>query len=106
MTALFAYVTARDRDEALRIGKSLVEERLAACVNVLDGMRSIFRWEGRVEEASEAVLLVKTSADRSQAVLDRVKELHSYDCPCVVFWPLSGGNPDYLDWIRRESSDA
>jgi periplasmic divalent cation tolerance protein len=69
-------------------------------------MRSIFRWEGRVEEASEAVLLVKTSADRSQAVLDRVKELHSYDCPCVVFWPLSGGNPDYLDWIRRESSDA
>jgi periplasmic divalent cation tolerance protein len=106
MSALFAYVTAKDRDEALRIGKALVEERLAACVNVLDGMRSIYRWEGRVEEASEAVLIVKTASDRAQAVIDRVKELHSYDCPCVVFWPLSGGNPEYLDWIRKESSDA
>ena len=106
MSALFAYVTARDREEALRIGRALVEERLAACVNVLDGMQSIYRWEGRVEEASEAVLIVKTDSGRTRAVIDRVKELHSYDCPCVVFWPLAGGNPEYLEWIRRESADA
>jgi periplasmic divalent cation tolerance protein len=106
MAAVLAYVTAPDREEALRIGRALVEERLAACINVLDGMRSIYRWEGRIEEAQEAVLLIKTEESRTQAVIAKVKELHGYDCPCVVFWPLSGGNPDYLGWIARESADA
>lgn len=106
MPAVFAYVTTRDREEALRIGRALVEARLAACVNILDGMRSVYRWEGRIEEASETVLLVKTEASRTGEVVAKVKELHSYACPCVVFWPLSGGNPEYLDWIRRESGDA
>ena len=106
MAAVFAYVTAKDREEAERIGRALVEGRLAACVNILDGMRSIYRWEGQVQEASEAVLLVKTDDARSQAVVRKVKELHSYSCPCVAIWPLTDGNPDYLDWIRRESRDA
>lgn len=106
MAAVFAYVTAKDRDEALRIGRALVDSRLAACVNVLDGMRSVYRWEGRVEEASEAVLLVKTDAARTEAVVAAIKSLHSYACPCVAVWPLTGGNPEYLDWIRRESADA
>lgn len=106
MAAVFAYVTTKDREEAERIGRALVEGRLAACVNILDGMRSIYRWEGRLEEASEAVLLIKTDADRSQAVVERVKELHSYSCPCVAIWPLTGGNPEYLAWILRESRDA
>lgn len=106
MSAIFAYVTTRDKDEALRIGKALVEARLAACVNVLDGMQSVYRWEGKVEEASETVLLIKTEASRGEAVIAKVKEMHSYACPCVALWPLSGGNPDYLDWIRRESSDV
>ena len=106
MSAVFAYVTTKDREEAERIGRALVEDRLAACVNILDGMRSIYRWQGKVEAATEAVLLVKTDASRSQAVIERVKELHSYSCPCVAVWPLSGGNPEYLDWIGRESRDA
>lgn len=106
VSAVFAYVTTKDREEARRIGRILVESRLAACVNVLDGMESIYRWEGKVEEAREAVLLVKTDSDRTQAVVDKVKELHSYSCPCVAVWPLTGGNPDYLDWITRESADA
>lgn len=106
MSAVFAYVTTKDREEALRIGKALVESRLAACANILDGMRSVYRWEGKVEEASETVLLVKTDGSRTQAVIDKVKEMHSYDCPCVAVWPLTGGNPDYLDWIRKESRDA
>lgn len=106
MSVVFAYVTTRDQEEALRIGRALVECRLAACVNILDGMRSIYRWEGRVEEASETVLLVKTDAARTQAVIDKVKAMHSYACPCVAVWPLSGGNPDYLEWISKESRDA
>lgn len=106
MAAVFAYVTAKDRAEAERIGRALVEGRLAACANILDGMRSIYRWEGRVEETSEAVLLVKTDAARSQEVVAKVKELHSYSCPCVAILPLTGGNAEYLDWINRESRDA
>jgi periplasmic divalent cation tolerance protein len=106
MAAVFAYVTAKDREEAERIGRALVEERLAACVNILDGMRSIYRWQEKVEDAAETVLLVKTDASRTQAVIDKVKQLHSYSCPCVVVWPLTGGNPEYLDWISRESRDA
>lgn len=106
MTAVFAYVTTKDREEALRIGKALVDARMAACANILDGMQSIYMWEGKVEEAKETVLLIKTDASRSQDIIDKVKEMHSYACPCVAIWPLTGGNPDYLEWIRRESTDA
>jgi periplasmic divalent cation tolerance protein len=102
MSAVFAYVTARDREEALRIGRALVEGRVAACVNVLDGMTSVYRWEGRLEEATEAVLLVKTEEDRVPDLISKVKELHSYSVPCVVVWPIKDGNPDYLSWIREE----
>ena len=106
MSAVFAYVTTRDRDEAQRIGRAQVESRLAACVNILDGMQSIYRWEGKLEEAAESVLLVKTDASRTQAVVETIKAMHSYACPCVAVWPLTGGNPEYLEWIRKESSDA
>jgi periplasmic divalent cation tolerance protein len=106
MPAIFAYVTARDREEALRIGRALVEERLAACANVLDGMTSVYRWEGRMEESAEAVLLVKSEAERAQAIVARVRELHSYSVPCVAIWPVPEGNPPYLDWIRKESGHA
>lgn len=103
MTAIIAYVTTKDREEALRIGKSLVDDRLAACVNVMDGMQSVFRWQGRVEESSETVLIVKSVESRAQAIIDRVKSMHSYECPCVAIWPLTSGNPEYLEWIRKES---
>ena len=106
MTAIFAYITTPNREEALRIGRALVEGRLAACINVLDGMQSIYRWEGRVEETHECVLLVKTRKEQSDQVIRKVKEMHSYSCPCVVFWPLTGGNPDYLSWIEKESEPA
>lgn len=103
MSAIFAYVTTRDREEALRIGRALVEGHVAACVNVLNGMTSVYRWEGRLEEATEAVLLVKTEEDRIPDLISRVKELHSYSIPCVAVWPITDGNPDYLSWIHEES---
>ena len=106
MSAIIAYITAKDRDEALRIGKGLLESRLAACINILEGMQSVYWWEGKLEEARECVLIAKADASRQEEIVALVKELHSYSVPCVVFWPLTGGNPAYLDWIGKESGHA
>ena len=103
MNAFLVYVTAADPDEAARIGERLVAERLAACANILPGMRSIYRWKGAVERANEAVLILKTTGDRLPSLTERVKALHSYECPCVVALPIAAGNPDYLAWIAGET---
>lgn len=103
MTAAIVYITTADKIEALQIGRTLVEERLAACANVFDGMTSVYHWEGNIEESGEAVLIAKTRADLVDAVIERVKTLHSYTCPCVVGWPIERGNADYLDWIAGET---
>jgi periplasmic divalent cation tolerance protein len=97
---LWAYVTAADADEARRIGRALVEEDLAACVNVLPGHTAIYRWEGKVEEAAEAAFLAKTTAARFDALRARIRELHSYTLPCVIALPVETGDPEFLDWVR------
>lgn len=101
---VFAYITAGSRDEALRIGRILVEERLAACANVLDGMTSVYRWNGALEQAEEAVLIAKTRAVLFDRLAGRVRDLHSYDTPCVVELAVGRGNPAYLDWLRAETA--
>jgi periplasmic divalent cation tolerance protein len=103
MAIWFVYITAKDKTEALAIGRALVEERLAACVNVWDGMTSIYRWEGALEQGSEAVLVAKTQQPLVSALVERVKGLHSYACPCVVAWPIGMGSTPYLDWIEKET---
>ncbi len=103
MAAVLVYMTAGDRAEAVRIGRVLVEERLAACANVLDGMTSIYRWQGEVCEDGEAVLIAKTTEAQADALTERVKALHSYDCPCVVTLPVAGGNPAFLEWIAEQT---
>jgi periplasmic divalent cation tolerance protein len=100
---IFAYVTCKDAGDARRIGKILVAERLAACVNILSGMESHYWWNGKVESSREAVLILKTRGAAREAVLERVLDLHPYEIPCVAFLPVTGGNPEYLDWIARES---
>ena len=97
------YVTASSTDEAARIGRTVVEERLAACGNVLPGMRSIYWWEGQVQEEPEAVLILKTRADLVDALTARVRALHGYSVPCVVALPILAGNPDYLAWLAKET---
>jgi periplasmic divalent cation tolerance protein len=106
MAVSFCYVTAGSREEALAIGRTVVEERLAACANVLDDMSSIYWWQGTLEQASEAVLILKTRAELVERLTARVRELHSYECPCVVALPIEAGNPAYLDWIAREAVPA
>ena len=103
MPVMFVYVTAGDAAEALRIGRAVVEERLAACANVLAGMRSVYWWQGAVEEAGEAVLILKTTDDRLGALIDRVRDLHSYDCPCIEALPVIAGNQGFLDWVASET---
>lgn len=103
MAAVVAYITVESREEAAAIARTLVEERLAAGANVFAGARSVYRWQGRIEEAEEIVVIAKTRDDLLQSLTDRVRALHSYECPCVVGLPVTGGNPDYLDWIASET---
>lgn len=95
------YVTTKDRDEALTIGTAMVQEKLAACANILDGMESIYRWEEKVETGQEAVLILKTTYNNITKLTRRIKELHSYDVPTIVSINLAEqeGNAEYLNWV-------
>jgi len=106
MTPLFVYITCASLDEAKTIGRALVEARLAACVNILPGMTSLYWWQGRIEEGQETVLIAKTRDTLLEALTAKVKALHSYTCPCVVAFPVHAGNADYVNWIEAETEDA
>lgn len=103
MAQRLIYITAASADEARAIGRALVEERLAACANVLGPITSFYWWDGAVQEDGETALVAKTREDLVEALVERVKELHSYDCPCIVALPIEGGNPAFLDWIEAET---
>ena len=103
--ARLVYITTDGVEKAQAIGASLIQARLAACVNIIDGMRSMYRWQGEVAEAQETVLIAKTREALVAPLTDLVRELHSYDCPCVVALPVTGGNPEFLDWIAAETAD-
>jgi periplasmic divalent cation tolerance protein len=93
-----------DRDHADAIARALVDERLAACVNILAPATSVYRWQGAVETADELPLLIKTVRPRLAALTERLRALHPYDVPEVVALPLAGGLPAYLQWVRDEAS--
>ena len=94
-------VTAPDEAVAAEIARALVEERLAACVNILSGMRSIYRWQGNVEDEREALMLIKTHRERFAELQSRVKALHPYSVPEVIALPIVAGSPDYLAWLAE-----
>lgn len=104
MSQALIYVTAATRDEALGLARALLEARLVACANVLDGATSLYWWEGRIAEEREAVMICKTRSELVEAVIARVKALHSYSCPCVVAVPIAAGNPEFLAWIDGETT--
>jgi periplasmic divalent cation tolerance protein len=103
MAVMFVYATAADAAEAERIGRVVVSERLAACANILPGMRSIYWWQGKMEESTEAVLILKTTRERVAALVARVRALHSYDCPCIEALEVADGNPEFLAWVEQET---
>ena len=106
MPESFVYITCASMAEAEDIGSVLVERRLAACANILPGMRSLYWWQGKVERGEETVLIVKTRSELVKELTEAVKAVHSYDVPCVVALPVTGGNPDFLKWIGDETGGA
>lgn len=98
---LVVLVTVPSADQGAAMARTLVDERLAACVNVIPGLRSIFFWEGRLQEEGEALLVVKTGRDRYGALQRRILDLHPYSVPEVLALPVETGAPDYLAWVRE-----
>jgi periplasmic divalent cation tolerance protein len=96
---IIVYLTFPHMAEAERVAQALVAEELAACVNLLPKMKSVYRWQGAIETAEEVVGLAKTSALRFAALSARVKALHSYETPCIIAWPICQGEASYLAWI-------
>ena len=100
------YATFSDAEEAARIGRTLVEERLAACANILGRIRSIYRWQGQIEDGEEVAALFKTRNDRAPALIARLSELHSYEVPAAIVWPITEALAEYAAWVAAETSDT
>jgi periplasmic divalent cation tolerance protein len=98
----FIYMTVGSKEEARKIGRELVTARLAACVNILDNMNSFYRWEGKIQDDTEVVMIAKTTEDKVPELIKKVKSLHSYDCPCIVSLPVIGGHQPFLEWVASE----
>jgi len=100
------YVTAGSEEEALKIGRTLVAERLVACANVIPRIRSIYRWKGEICEEEEVLLVMKTRSFLFPSLMQRVLELHSYEVPEIVAFPIAQGLPGYLDWVLENTLEA
>lgn len=99
------YAVFADAGEAERIGRGMIERRLAACVNILGPCRSIYRWQGKVEEADEVAAIFKTALDRVGPLIAAIGELHSYEVPAIATLPIAGSYADYLGWVLAETRD-
>lgn len=105
MSAIVCFCACPERETAERIASALVGERLAACVNVLPGVSSLYRWQGKVERAEETMLMIKTVSGRLDALSARVAQLHPYELPEVIAVEAAGGLPAYLDWVAAQTRE-
>ena len=106
VSALVVLSTFPDADTAARIGRVLVDERLAACVNLVAAVRSIYRWQGAIQDEAESLAIIKTTADRYAALAARIAELHPYEVPEIIAVPLAGGHAPYLAWLTGQVTGA
>lgn len=106
MPVVLVQVNTADSAEATRIGRAMVEAGLAAAANVIPEISSIYRWQDEIKESAEAMLVLKVSAQRTTEAIEKIRALHSYECPAILAIPVAAGNPDYLDWVARESGGA
>mgnify|MGYP001155995830 CR=1 FL=1 len=97
------YITAPNSQEAIRIGEVLVSKRLAACVNIYPEVRSIYWWQGKMEKENESVLIAKTKAQLVERLIEEVKSIHPYECPCIITFEVKEGFKPFLDWIDQET---
>ena len=100
MTIVSVYAIFANGEEAERIGRKVVEERLAACINILGECRSIYRWQGEVESATEVAAILKTTSGQADALITRIAGLHSYDVPCATVWPVDKLLASYAEWVE------
>jgi periplasmic divalent cation tolerance protein len=100
-TARIVLTTATDPEEAVRLGRTLVEEHLAACATVFPAVHSIYRWQGEIESSTESMLLLKTGQDKLAALEQRLHELHNYKTPEFLVVPIEAGSQDYLEWLQN-----
>src|SRR5947207_14851113 len=100
MSVISVYAVFAGADEAERIGRMVVEERLSACVNIVGSIRSIYRWNGNIESANEVAAIFKTTEAQADALISRIAGLHSYEVPCVVTWPIENILGPYADWVE------
>jgi periplasmic divalent cation tolerance protein len=101
MDEIVAFITASNEDEAAKISRALVESRLAGCVNIIRNIRSIYSWQGKIEDEPEVLMIAKTRKPLLDALMKRVKELHSYTVPEIIALPIVEGSEDYLKWLRE-----
>ena len=102
MKPVLVYMTTKDKAEARDIGRYLVQNNLAACVNILDHMNSMYVWKGEFQDDQETVVFAKTTQERVAELIEAVKARHSYECPCIVTMPLMDGNPEFIQWISDQ----
>ena len=102
MTVVTVYAVFANPDEAQRIGRTIVEEKLAACVNILAPCHSIYRWQDKIEEATEVPALFKTTIERADTLIARVTDLHSYEIPAIAVWPIERLPAAYGNWVESE----
>ncbi len=102
MEPVLLYITAPNREEAISLSHMLVSERLVACASVVDHATSLYWWQGALEQTPESIIIAKSVMPLLERITARVKELHSYQCPCVTAIPIVGGSPEYLEWLAKE----
>jgi periplasmic divalent cation tolerance protein len=105
MAVVSVYAIFASAEEADHIGRTVIEERLAACINILAPCRSIYRWQGKVEEADEVPAILKTADGRADALITRIAELHSYAAPCITVCPVTRLFASYADWVEESSPE-
>lgn len=99
------YIVTKDLEEARVIGKLLLQARLAACINILDNVSSMYWWQGKINEDKETILIAKTRTSLVNEIIEKVKSVHSYECPCIIAQPFLTGFQGYLDWIKKETQN-
>ena len=104
MSVVTIYVTAGSLDEAKNIARTVIGERLAACANILENVTSMFHWDGAVQEETEVAMILKTRRNLVVTLTERIKQIHSYDCPCITAYDIVDGHGEFLSWIAMETA--
>tara|TARA_B100000686_G_scaffold329601_1_gene390955 strand:- start:612 stop:941 length:330 start_codon:yes stop_codon:yes gene_type:complete len=99
------YVTTSSKEESLTISRVIVEERLAACANIMEKVHSVFNWEDAIQESEESVIIFKTHSNTIDNLIQKIKMLHSYECPCISVVSIESGNTEFFDWISSQTGD-